>query len=847
MNRLTYFQDIQWYQLASLPGYRKSKGQQKQVVRDETASPMGTVSASKLYMVAPFLAPLKKWISQRQKERAASIGIRLTSTSIDQKPTIDENDPPDEATLQQPEENKFATQRPREADQVAAVDAATRLKRLLSVGATAPSLPSHAVGINTYTTPGDMLALLQHGSKLSANPPAGATDPPQTPLDQIDFQSPEPRSPRHQHPPPPLFSTMPPPPAFPYTPSHVHAQDRTASSQLLPRSRQHYFNKHNGHPLSNGFPDLRTSVPSAFVTNSPVRFSTAAGPFSRQVPRPYQRTGDPQFAQLPDKHVPSIPPAANLPRPKLSNHALNLLNAFKGTDKHSPTKIADLHESSVALQSAPERSQQQSPFVMQMDHATPGNSRARNSTLNSQSHKPGNEATSTSIDTAPVSASVGMSKPYSAAKDIQPSSAHQDALLKLFRVSSVTKPVTAKVQIPMAFLAPEPAELSAMPSPGLMTLNKQFPHLEATTENVCHIVPPNSSPELPLHAMVSLVAEAAPMSATVTGPQDVPDFGTVRRRPRNTKQRNDGVEHSDQRHATPIRILKRPIEAAKPVTPSRVVHKPREVTSTQPKLKPATVAPKDIPLKPFQPQILRRPPQGSSSVSEPNSPEQTAKAIWQKSPTQLLRDDTEFAQEAQKEDQGRLLGAPNEYQPTYHETFRRTTPGDVLGLRKVISVTKSNHSHSPAAVPAHAAPLPAGASPPPVIAAPYFQPFDRQISAADSHKQTLLSLFSKARMDTAQAAVTTSVVSPLSVISGEFNILPTTNGQLVRTRTNSIVGGDGKTAKVELSRSRINSIASAPRDGGKNRAASGPLTPISPLDRGFLLNYLEGVIKSVGR
>ena len=56
---------IQWYKLSELPTLKKSK-QQQQEGRGEDL----VVNANKFYMVAPFLNPLKKWISQQKKQDA---------------------------------------------------------------------------------------------------------------------------------------------------------------------------------------------------------------------------------------------------------------------------------------------------------------------------------------------------------------------------------------------------------------------------------------------------------------------------------------------------------------------------------------------------------------------------------------------------------------------------------------------------------------------------------------------------------------------------------------------------------------------------------------------------------
>lgn len=69
---------IQWYKLSELPTLKK----QKQHGEDPTHN------ASKFYMVAPFMVPLRKWISQQKKIRKAKGGPHLSSNPAVQNATL---------------------------------------------------------------------------------------------------------------------------------------------------------------------------------------------------------------------------------------------------------------------------------------------------------------------------------------------------------------------------------------------------------------------------------------------------------------------------------------------------------------------------------------------------------------------------------------------------------------------------------------------------------------------------------------------------------------------------------------------------------------------------------------
>ncbi|RGP70497.1 mrna decapping complex subunit 2, partial [Fusarium longipes] len=53
---------IQWYKLSELPAFRRKNGQSNDAI--------ATPNANKFYMVAPFLVPLKKWVTSQKKMEA---------------------------------------------------------------------------------------------------------------------------------------------------------------------------------------------------------------------------------------------------------------------------------------------------------------------------------------------------------------------------------------------------------------------------------------------------------------------------------------------------------------------------------------------------------------------------------------------------------------------------------------------------------------------------------------------------------------------------------------------------------------------------------------------------------
>jgi len=75
---------------------------------------------------------------------------------------------------------------------------------------------------------------------------------------------------------------------------------------------------------------------------------------------------------------------------------------------------------------------------------------------------------------------------------------------------------------------------------------------------------------------------------------------------------------------------------------------------------------------------------------------QNASRAWRDFGAAAERADADAREAARLDYLARMNEAPqrpvvNDYQPTYHETFKKTTPGDVLGQRRVVSVVQSVH------------------------------------------------------------------------------------------------------------------------------------------------------------
>jgi mRNA-decapping enzyme subunit 2 len=465
---------IDWYKLTDLPTLR----------RKNQAVPQGAgqdlIKENNFYMVAPFLGPLKGWIKQQHKlDKQHARG----SAHVEPPPVLatdDEDarpDPYDALREHAPDaqsDDNFAdlvarlNQGHRPSDTLPEVsvqppaapsDPAAELKRLLSVGMGVQSPLIQTPSQQSQANP--LLALFQQGS---GRPRSAQVLPPRTPFDQIMSPPIQPQSPHGQHHPrPPQMANMGPPPPFAFPPH-----------QGLP-FQPPFNNGMHAHNPSHIMPHPQQQGNAMF--HSPVSFQQLAG---QQPPRPFQQENSASV----HRHQPSEegrsgsldshgagPPASKLPMPKMSAHAMGLLNSFKSN----------------VQKAAPSPTLSQTTFQAQSSQTTP-----RMQQHPAPRHQP-NEPATPHFQSPPIN--ILPAQP-------QPRSAHHDSLLTLFRG---TPPIPS----------PEPAELSALPHTPAYASAQPAPQASRG---------PNAA------LLDEYGARPKGMtSATVRGPVNAPDFDTMRR------------------------------------------------------------------------------------------------------------------------------------------------------------------------------------------------------------------------------------------------------------------------------------------------------------------------------
>ena len=485
-------------------------------------------------MVAPFLAPLKSWIKQqhkldRQKTRNSVQSVPLVGATDEEdlqpelyETTADEAVP---VTASQPDDsfadivarlgrNQPASDTLPELSVQPRVqepgDPAAELKRLLSVGMGVQSPPVEAPSV---PAPNPLLALFQQG----ASQPEGPQMPvpmPQTPFDQMMPPPIQPHSPHGQHHPRSHHTgnTGPPPP-FPFSP---HPQDLPIRAVPL------YY---------NGMP---TQIHSQFMQPPPVPSANYPinAPTMQQVFN--QRNQHPPSQSPPDAHFtgtqgrPAIPPASNLPAPKLNAHTLGLLNAFKVGDQGPKPPPP----STMTVQAQPQHSSHTTPRML---HPLP-----QHLPHDMASPKGPYAPSSPQFQSPPVSSNFQPEQP-------KPRTAHQDSLLSLF---SATPPVAS----------PEPAELSALPiTPGYQAGQPVAKFSKVT------------NPSLETFGPVPRVPGIT--TATVSGPINAPDFDTMKKSIQSP---------ATQMPFMPQQILKRGQLNSAPRSPMDVSSPARNGTSQNP-------------------------------------------------------------------------------------------------------------------------------------------------------------------------------------------------------------------------------------------------------------------------
>ncbi|PSK42974.1 hypothetical protein B9Z65_6928 [Elsinoe australis] len=277
---------IQWYKLNDLPTLKKNK-QGHQSDGGEAYNP------NRFYMVAPFLQPLKKWIIKQRK-----MDLLHEDVEVDEMPS---EAYVEEQSTQLPE---IGTSHPNMQDPAA------ELKRLLSVQAMQPQpqlFQQPQLAANQQRA-SQLLAMLNGGAPMPQQQQFSQQPPqlPQTPMEQILGHPQQPESPHVSHVQESPFARAQPPPQFPYQQSLGHMQAQMAQqggafqSQMGNLSEQSHLLRilqqsqgqanHNSHVMQQQIPQQQPPPPS---------------------------------------QMPVAPPSSQLPPPRLNNHAMNLLSAFK--------------------------------------------------------------------------------------------------------------------------------------------------------------------------------------------------------------------------------------------------------------------------------------------------------------------------------------------------------------------------------------------------------------------------------------------------------------------------------------------------------------------------------------
>jgi len=608
---------IQWWKLSDLPTLKKKKPQQ-----DGQGGDLA-ISGNKFYMVAPFLPQLKKWISaQRKADKTRKASTSATPPAIigEESAIIGDHDIEEETVqhsingdmgkllegLRQSAQPAKASDLPGVAADVnAAEDVAAQLKNFLGVPITSPAVHGGTERPPASDTSSDpkadgLLALLQ-------SKPTYQAQPPQTPMEQVIEHPSLPVSPPHPHHQSQRFSSMPPPPAFPSQNQMLAVESQKSQRPQPPQVRAIPPPQQPAQliPRQNHLP-----------YNKPPPRQT----YNQPVVAPYQRTGDPQFAQsaqAPGKQLSSIPRASNLPPPKLNAQSSALLNLFKaGPPAKAPNVTSSKEIASDKLQQAFTNTPTLNEIQVPKDPRS-GDDLVRVPSQDKQ--RQGSRPTNMFVPAQVLSR--GHSVKGNGAS--QSNAGHHDKLLSLFRspptaTAEPIKPATPTLQLPSG-----PIELSALPkTPG---------HSREPSRNNEHVKEQAAlsaqnglaeSEKRPRRTTASL--QNPPVSATINGPMNVPQFEMV---VKASKDARDAMHRKDQGQSfkrSPIRILARPTSSqgqpAAPThqTPMESAQVTKQPKAAAPKIQTVVTPVKKPPPKPdlkgheappkaFHPQILRRP------------------------------------------------------------------------------------------------------------------------------------------------------------------------------------------------------------------------------------------------
>ena len=601
---------IEWYKLSDLPTLKKLKQQQQQN-NHELAK-----NANKFYMVAPFLVPLKKTISQL-KRRSTSIPttnpqqqqppVQKVQADHLSEPTMKSNTSSEgndverlmlqlRQSQQASRENNF----PEVSEpQLSTQDASIQIKGLLNMHSAPPTKLAEDTKstISRGNKAQAMLSLLRGTGTNSGVEPL-----PSTPLEQVTAQpSNPPPSPKNHLRQFAGVGNQASPQSFPLS-SAQPATRQPSSDASIPLDSAVSV-REVAHPQLSNPPSLLQHPQPHLYQPNPILFTTMSAKWSNGQPPAHN-------AQLPDERQIVAPPPSRLPLPKLTAHSSALLSLFKdGAMVGIPHNGESRKLPAEHLASTPELSASRPT-----DTYHPQSSANRPASIG--------VASSSSALASVLPGTPSLVSPRS-------SSQHQENLLNIFRSPpSLTGKVSPSLMPP----PPAPVELAAnqplTQDPGL---ESQY---HASTSSIAY----GSETRHKRRLNESVDLTKPNLSATVTGPLNVPQFENIQR----TSARMQHVTHKPKRSHTavsdlqfPIKILMRPGSSHQPQhadmnssRPSEIHRSPRESPRPQTRTQNSP--------KPFQPQILKRPtgkfppvvqPMGESLRSEPLRPQAPHKIL----------------------------------------------------------------------------------------------------------------------------------------------------------------------------------------------------------------------------
>lgn len=596
---------VQWYRLSELPTLKKTKQLQQGGGTGDLA-----VNANRFYMVAPFLMPLKKWISKQKKLGSANVS-HLSGVGKILKPTeaagggsISYNRPTTAppvddisrlmARLRQSRQAPTISDLPELSGPVeTANEASSHLKDLLHVQSKPIVIEQRnerplEPGVKAQA----MLSLLRSGYRAESEQFTQPVQLPQTPLNHITGKLPMPSSPAHHTHQPDPASLHAPPPSFPSSLTNTGKH----SAQPLSRSARHI-------PTTQSHP-LITQRPPALAFHSPV-VAPQESRYTSQQRAPYQRTMDPlsyQGAQQPPNQTTSVPPANTLPPPKLSAHSSALLNIFKTGVITKPLTVPSASEGGLGSQAAT-----RAPELHQIRQSESMSTHSNQQVVVAGDHSDQPEVAVIQPITAP-----------------DPFSHQQRTLLKLFQSKPVlTMPKTTIVS-PSLMPPSTPVELSAQSSPS-------HSRVTSLVSKGQHSISPKSSSNGQNSTVKGSTAlsrnNPVPVSATVTGPLNVHQFEKTTKKTTGLRF-NSGSSAANKKKVVstipplrPFKILARPTP---PAQSNRTSNEHESAASAVPLLKPSLgpqdrdnkLPKKDLIATTFYPQILQRAGEAASKPQQ---------------------------------------------------------------------------------------------------------------------------------------------------------------------------------------------------------------------------------------